>query len=235
MKIVKEFSRFAEEYNRRNIIQLEVAKRLTNMILERRYPKILDLGAGTGAIFQNLIESNIEFDKFVAFDFSEEMLNLHPLDSRVDKICADFNHADIFKLYGKNEFNLLISSSALQWSNDLESVLEAISSLSSEFYLSFFTSQTFKTLHQIAKTVSPIHSKELIEEKIGLFFDYSMEVVEYKLNFDSVQEMFRYIKKSGVNGGATQLTYKQIKEVIALYPLDYLEFEVVFIKARGRG
>jgi len=43
--------------------------------------------------------------------------------------------------------------------------------------------------------------------------------------------MFRYIKKSGVSGGEKQLSYKQIKHLMKAYPLDYLEFEVLFIKA----
>ena len=61
-------------------------------------------------------------------------------------------------------------------------------------------------------------------------FDYESETVQYKLNFTSVHEMLRYIKRSGVSGGVKQLSYKQIKNLIANYPLDYLEFEVVFIK-----
>jgi len=43
--------------------------------------------------------------------------------------------------------------------------------------------------------------------------------------------MLRYIKQSGVSGGKKQLSYKEIKRVIKDYPLDYLEFEVLFVKA----
>ena len=44
--------------------------------------------------------------------------------------------------------------------------------------------------------------------------------------------MFNYIKKSGVSGGEKQLTYMQTKQLMKSYPLDYLEFEVLFVEAR---
>jgi len=41
--------------------------------------------------------------------------------------------------------------------------------------------------------------------------------------------MFKYIKRSGVSGGKKQLNYKQMKKIMQNYPLDYLEFEVLFV------
>jgi malonyl-CoA O-methyltransferase len=43
--------------------------------------------------------------------------------------------------------------------------------------------------------------------------------------------MFRYIKKSGVSGGKKRLGYKEMKALMKHYPLDYLEFEVLFVEA----
>jgi len=43
--------------------------------------------------------------------------------------------------------------------------------------------------------------------------------------------MFRYIKKSGVSGGEKQLNYQQMKRLMENYPLNYLEFEVLFVEA----
>ena len=231
MKIVKEFSRFAEEYNHRNIIQLEVAKHLVSMLSKKDYNKILDLGAGSGAIYKSIISNSISFEKFIAFDFSEEMLKFHPNDEKVYLSCLDFNEKNVFKVYENNEFDILLSSSALQWSENLSSVLESISRLSKKYYLSFFTSNTFLTLHQIANIKSPIYSKDSIEQALSLYFNYTIETVKYKLDFDSVQEMFRYIKRSGVSGGSGKLSYKEVKVLMNNYPLTYLEFEVVFIKA----
>lgn len=57
----------------------------------------------------------------------------------------------------------------------------------------------------------------------------NVEVINYKLEFDSTQEIFHYIKKTGVSGSRNVLTFKQMKQLLREYPLKYLEFEVVFL------
>jgi len=47
--------------------------------------------------------------------------------------------------------------------------------------------------------------------------------------------MLRYIKKSGVSGGRNLLTYKQTKKLMDEYPLNYLEFEVVYINSFSKA
>ena len=91
MKVVREFSRFAHEYNKYNVIQKRVAKKLCKLLAKKNYEKILDLGAGDGAIYENLSEQNIRFSNFVALDFSREMLDVHRNDSFIEKVCLDFN------------------------------------------------------------------------------------------------------------------------------------------------
>ena len=232
MNIVKEFSRFACEYNRHNTIQSEVAKKLVSMLDKEHYHKVLDLGSGSGAVYCTMLEKDILVDKFVAFDFSSEMLRLHPINKSVNIVCSDFNKSSSFEKYSNNEFSILISSSALQWSINLTLVLDSISRLAPEHYFAFFTSKTFSTLHDVAGIDSPIYSKKEIIDSLGSYLIDSIEEVEYRLNFDSILEMFRYIKRSGVSGGAGVLSYKEMKMVMNNYPLDYLEFEVLFIKAR---
>ena len=231
MKIVKEFSRFAHQYNEHNVIQSEVAQRLVSMLPHTMYNKILDLGSGSGAVYKNLIEQLICFAELVAFDFSQEMLQVHPEALNVTKICSDFNHREAFTGYKKNEFEIIVSASALQWSTNLSHVLGAVAPLAPEHYFAFFTAKTFATLHQTAGITSPIYTKQGIEEALNNHYIYELEEAHYHLNFDSVQEMFRYIKRSGVSGGSGQLRYKEMRRVIATYPLKYLEFEVLFVKA----
>jgi len=231
MKIVKEFSRFAEEYKKHNMIQVEVASRLTSMLDKKRYSKVLDLGCGSGTVYDNLNKKSIFIDKFIAFDFSQEMLNLHPSSLNIEKICSDFNRKESFLSYRNHEFDILISASALQWSDDLSAVLESISSLANQYYFAFFTSNTFSTLHKTAAILSPIYSKEFLVKNLNKYYDYELETVEYRLSFSSVREMFQYIKRSGVSGGTGQLSYRSMKQLMREYPLDYLEFEVVFVNA----
>ena len=230
MKVVREFSRYAYEYKRYNVIQKSVAKKLCKLLDKNNYKKILDLGAGDGAIYENLFEQNITFSNFVALDFSKEMLDIHRSDKTIEKVCLDFNKINFSSTFTANEFELIISSSALQWSSNLSEVLKEISPLSNKFLFSFFTANTFKTLHGIINMNSPILKKEEILDSLDKFFEYELEVIEYKIDFDSVHEMLRYIKRSGVSGGMKQLSYKQMKKLMLEYPLSYLEFEVIFVK-----
>jgi malonyl-CoA O-methyltransferase len=234
MKVVREFSRFAHEYNKYNVIQKHVAKKLCKLLAKKDYEKILDLGAGDGAIYENLSEENIRFSNFVALDFSREMLDVHKNDRSIKKVCLDFNEKNFSSVFKAKEFDLIISSSALQWSSNLSSVLKELSLLGDEFLFSFFTANTFKTLHGIININSPVLKKDEILDSLNEFFEYELEVVEYRLDFNSVRDMLRYIKKSGVSGGVKQLSYKEMKTLMLEYSLDYLEFEVMFVKVIGK-
>ncbi|KYJ86965.1 methyltransferase [Sulfurovum riftiae] len=229
---IKEFSRFAKAYDQYNIIQSEVAKTLVSQLPLKSYRTIIDIGAGSGKVYENLLEHDISFERFIALDSSLEMLEIHPEDSCIEKVCADFNREQTFQSLKATEETLLLSSSALQWSRDLHFTFAQLSELSDQAYFAIFTSNTFKALHHCAGVNSPIYSTEVLKKAIDTYYDASYELRQYKLHFDSVHEMFRYIKKSGVSGGEKRLGYKETKALMKHYPLNYLEFEVLFVEAK---
>ncbi len=230
---IKEFSRFAKAYAQYNIIQSEVAQTLVSQLPLKSYRTIIDIGAGSGKVYQKLLERKILFKRFIALDSSLEMLEIHPEDACIEKVCADFNREQTFEsLKAAKDETILLSSSALQWSRDLDFTIAQLSALSDQAYFAIFTSNTFKTLHAYAEVDSPIYSTEILKKIIDSHYDASYELRQYKLHFDSVYEMFRYIKKSGVSGGEKRLGYKETKALMKDYPLDYLEFEVLFVKAK---
>lgn len=230
-KAVKEFSRFANQYSTYNIIQVKVAKRLVEQLPLDQYLTIIDLGCGSGEVYKNIKKKHISFEQFIALDSSKEMLDIHPSEKKLKKVCSDFNQLKIFDMFSIEEECIVLSSSALQWSKDLDLTLSQLSRKVSKAYFAIFTSATFKTLHQIADIKSPIYSETELKETISKYYDATFETHKYSLNFDSVQDMFKYIKKSGVSGGEKKLSYKQMKHLMKAYPLDYLEFEVLFVKA----
>jgi malonyl-CoA O-methyltransferase len=113
----------------------------------------------------------------------------------------------------------------------LDFTLSEIAKKASRAYLAIFTSNTFKTLHETAQISSPIYPEAVLRETIKRYYHAEFELKKYKLHFESVREMFNYIKKSGVSGGEKQLSYQQTKQLMKQYPLDYLEFEVLFVRA----
>lgn len=228
-KAVKEFSRFAHHYNTYNMIQSEVARVLVSQIPSAA--AIVDIGCGSGEVYKHLELVKHSFDEFIALDSSQEMLNMHPSSTKITKICADFNAWEIDEILPSKLDTLLISSSALQWSKDLDFTLSILAKKFKRAHFAIFTSSTFKTLHQVAKIDSPIYAEALLKEKIQKYYKAKFETKEYRLYFENVTAMFNYIKKSGVSGGERKLSYRQTKQLMLNYPLDYLEFEVLFVKA----
>jgi len=228
--ITEEFSRFATSYIKYSVIQERVAQKLIDTLpFGYKYDSILDVGCGEGQIVKKLEQKKIVTSNFFALDASVKMLELHPLEKNIIKINANFNTNFVEKL-PLNRVELLLSSSALQWSKNLDFTLKQLAKLSTKHYYAIFTSNTFRTLHKTAKIDSPIYSSSLLKKKLLTYYPNSLfEIENYHLKFESTREMLRYIKKSGVSSGEKKLSYLQTKQLIQDYPLDYLEFEVLFM------
>ncbi len=222
MQHLKEFSRFAEHYGRYSLVQQRVAKVLADRI--GPYGRIVDIGCGGGAFFKAYKHP---FISYFAVDLSPRMLQLHPDGDGVRKIVGNFDDPELYGYLRSLDFDILVSSSALQWSGDLALTLSRIASLKKPTVLAIFTSGTFATLHAVAGTSSPIRSKEETIDAIRSSFDAKIETLLYRLYFRDTLSMLRYIKRSGVSGGQKRLTYNQTRRVLKEYPLSYLEFEIV--------
>lgn len=225
MSIEKEFSKHAKEYDNYNIIQQQVIKDLL-LLVKDKPKKIVDIGCGRGGVCSAI---SWEYSSFFGLDFSKEMLELHPASSAIKTIQANFNDVDFFKKLSSLEFDFIFSASALQWVDDLEMTFKNLSELSKPLALAIFTSKTFSTLHKTASIKPILRSAKTICDLAKKYFGVDGIAKEYVLGFDSTLDAIKYIKKSGVSGNDVLLSYKNMKKLLRDYPLDYLEFEVVFI------
>lgn len=231
MNIDSEFSNHASHYDTYNIIQNQVVGHLLSKV-DARPKNILDLGCGNGSLC-NKIDWRYEY--FTGVDFAKGMLELHPKSKKIECIYGDFNNQVLFDNLHMNGYDFIFSASALQWAIDLDKVFKNIKAFNSPIALAIFTSNTFKTLNVTANINSILKSADDIKSLVKKYFDAKIEVVEYKLKFDTTKEMFTYIKKSGVSGSRNILSYKQTKELIKNYPINYLEFEVIFITSFSKS
>ncbi len=223
MQHQKEFCRFAEVYGRYNLIQERVAQALAERV-GGGCRRIVDIGCGSGTFYRAYEHT---FISYIAVDISRQMLSLHPQSAGVEKMVGDFDDPALFKRLSKLDFDLLVSSSALQWSKDLDLTIGRIASLKKSTALAIFTSGTFASLHRVAGTESPIRSREETVDILKKHLDVKIDILKYRLYFKDTLSMLRYIKRSGVSGGERRLTYLQVKRVLENYRLPYLEFEVV--------
>lgn len=225
MKVSSEFSKYATHYDLHNIIQNQVVKKLLTKI--KYEPKsILDLGCGSGALCKSI---RWKYKHFTGVDFAPGMLELHPKSKKIECIYGDFNDITLFENLLTYRYDYIFSASALQWAEDLDIVFKHIKKLNIPIALAIFTSNTFKTLNDTASLKPLLRSADELNELQKKYFDVEFEVVNYRLEFKSVRDMFRYIKQSGVSASRSILSYKQTKKLMNEYPVNYLEFEVAFI------
>ena len=227
MKISSEFSKYATHYETHNVIQNMVVNKLLSLV-KSEPQHILDLGCGSGALCNAI---DWKYKHFTGVDFAPGMLELHPKSKKIECVYGDFNDATLFENLKTYEYDYIFSASALQWAEDLARVFGHIKELNKPIALAIFTSNTFKTLNKTASIDSLLLSAGEIDNLQKKYFDVAFEVVEYKLEFETVREMFKYIKRSGVSGSRNLLSFKQMKKLMQEYPLPYLEFEVAFISA----
>jgi malonyl-CoA O-methyltransferase len=225
MKISSEFSKHAVEYDTYNVIQNRVIKKLLSHVHQK--PKnILDLGCGNGSLCKAI---DWEYEHFTGVDFAPGMLELHPKSDKIECIYGDFNDKTLFENLLTYRYDYIFSASALQWADDLDMVFKSIKNLNAPIAFAIFTSNTFKTINETASINSILRSADEVNELQKKHFNANYEVVNYKLEFESTRDMFRYIKKSGVSGSRKVLNYKESKKLLNDYPVNYLEFEVAFI------
>ncbi|WP_198305953.1 methyltransferase [Arcobacter vandammei] len=227
MQVKNQFSKYAKEYRSYNIIQQICAKSLVRE-LKTKPKKILEIGCGSGQVFSNI---SWEFEKYLAIDGSQEMCNLHPKAENLEIECLNFDSVEFFDFIKQDKYDMVLSSSALQWSNNLEKIVCTLKDITDEINAVLFTSNTFKTIQEITNNNSPILDEKSIKDAFSKYFICEFETIAYKLEFDNKKELFDYIKKSGVSG-SSELSFEKAKKLYKEYDLNYLEFEVIFIKAR---
>jgi len=228
LKVAQEFSRYASHYNNYNVIQNKVVKKLV-ADMKTKPKTILDLGCGSGAVYK---EISWELKDFIGIDFARGMLEQHPQAENITCKHGDFNKEEFFKELKDENFDYIISASALQWSDNLDFVFKSLSSFQVPCSLAIFTSKTFETLYKTAELKPLLRCSDTIIENAKLYFDASYELVSYTLEFESKRDLFRYIKRSGVSGNRRVLDYKQTRALMQEYPHQSLEFEVLFIHSR---
>jgi malonyl-CoA O-methyltransferase len=226
MSVKNQFSKHANEYNNYNIIQQIVAKALVRDITTKP-KKILEIGCGSGQVYKYI---SWDIEKYNAIDFVPSMCDLHPRNRQIEVSCYDFDSDKFMDFLEDNHFDIVISSSAMQWSKDLKKLVKNLSNSTNEINAVLFTSNTFKTIQKITGSESPILSLDEIKDSFSAIFDCEFEVHTYNLEFEKKKDMFDYIKKSGVSGASSILDFKNARKLYKEYNLNYLEFEVIFIK-----
>jgi malonyl-CoA O-methyltransferase len=211
---MKSFDKFAKSYEKYNLIQKKLIKKYVNYLENR----VVDLGCGSEGLCKYR-----SFDFYLGIDASFNMLKLNPCNT----VLMDFNKKETFDFIKTLDFEQIVSFSSLQWAKDLDFVFGEIKNLKKRYFLVLFTSATFKTLHNFLEVSSPIYSKDEILKSAAVL-NPKVEILRYKLFFNSPKEMFEYIKFSGVKGNM-RVNPAKIRKFLKEFPFNFLEFEIVVL------
>jgi len=220
----KEFSRHAHTYDAHTSVQKEVAQYLVSHVLGNPQT-ILDLGCGSGEVFRNI---TWPIKHFVGVDSSAPMLCKHPTCKEIVTYCADFEAPSLHQRLNVS-YELIISSSALQWSRDIEAMVRFCSLTCKQGAFAIFTDKTFETLYRLSGLQTFLPNAQTLLHLYETYFTCRHEIKTFKLFFDDNRSLFRHLKHSGVSGGVKQLSITQMRALIQNYPQNFLEFEVLFV------
>ena len=216
----KVFNRAANSYEKFSGIQDQISQNLLEKLECRNInpTNILDLGCGTG---KNGLHFLKKFKKIslVNFDLSENMLeqarkkmttsSINFVNNSTNfHVCGDMENLP----FRDNLFDLVWSSSAIQWSDNLPIVLKHINRIlkpNGFFIFSTFGPETLKELRMInevlynhPKTNNFFDLKDIRDFfAIEGFDNLSFDVKSYRLDYASVEDILYDIKGVGATNG----------------------------------
>lgn len=224
-KTKKEFTRFATNYQDISDIQKQVAKYLISKVAKNN-KTILDIGCGSGNIYNHI---TWDLDFFYGIDFSQKMCDLHNKANNIQIKQYNFDDIKVYDYYKNKNIDIILSSSALQWSNNLDNVLKSLRCISDKIAFSIFTDMTFKKLLDRLNVKSFLSDKQSIKKQLEKYFNVKIQIKNYKKKFDSTKDLIRFIKTSGISGGIKRASVSSIKALIYENDIKELEWEVLFI------
>lgn len=236
-RIRNAFDRAAESYDQAAVLQKEVCKRLLEKLeVVRLSPQwILDAGSGTGEAVRPL-QKKYKKAEVVVLDLSERMLKKAAgqgaLFRKPHQVCANIESLP----FADNSFDLLFSSLAMQWCNDLGATLvEFKRVLKPGALLQFatFGPDTLKELRASWQQVDgAVHVNSFIDmHDIGdglLQAGFAEPVMESEIitvNYQEVDTLMQDLRDIGANvtarghrqGLLTRNMLKQLREAYEVY------------------
>jgi len=238
-KVQQSFRRSLNTYNEHAFVQLEIAQTLAKLLFEnsskQALKRVFEIGCGTGFFTKALLDK-----------FAVQELHLNDLVAECEVVLDEimqqyfvsqqniwsFSAADVNQLDFDGEFDLICSSSSLQWVTDLPTLIKKmVDGLSTSGYLaiSSFTSEHFQELRiinqQLGNHAQKLNYVDLAQWRILLKEQFNLQKIEEQkvtLWFDSVEDVLLHLRYTGVNGNAGHhWSQSQLKEFVHLYEIEF--------------
>ena len=188
MNFGKKFYKYEENAH----IQKIVAKELIDLVPEKKYNTIFEIGAGTGLLTKNIVK-NLEYQSLIVNDKyleSEEYIKDFP---SIEFVGGDIEKLDI------NKSDLIMSSSVFQWIEEKNKLFNKISNVSDTLVFSIYIKGNLMEISDhFGISLKYSDMKELKALLTSYFKSVKGCEKEFKLNFNTPMEGLRHLKNTGV-------------------------------------
>lgn len=203
------FNKASNDYDKHAFLQKEIAARLDSKldVISGNSDVIIDLGAGTGLLSQNLIK-RFPDSQLICLDFAQASLNNNPSKN---KLCADAYQLPL----ADNSVDMVISSLMMQWCPNLKQLFSEIHRVLKNDGLILFSTFGPDTLKELKKSWSVVDS----EAHVNTFTDMHdigdqmlqngfqspvMEMETLTLTYQTVTDLLRDLKAIGAQTVSTR-------------------------------
>ena len=229
--IKKKFIKSLLTYNSNAFVQKIMADELIELLNDKKYKNILEIGSYTGILTEKLVIKNPDFENYTAVDIiSQAKKYVNRINNKIE-----FINADIENFKTNKKFDLIIANASLQWCDNLDKVIKKLQSFLAEegaMVLSLFSKKNFFEIKDIFNVGLNYPS---IEDIKAMFLDNVLVFEkEYELKFDDSFDILRHLKSTGVNALTKEkFSIKELKEKLKLYKSKYqnkLTYNPLYVK-----
>lgn len=198
-KIAVHFSRHAHDYEQLSVMQRDIADKVAELIPDRDYRTILDVGCGTGYLCREL-RQRFPSAQVTGVDIAHEMIRVaSAADPEGTYICRDFTGM----AFPDGKYDLIVSTSALHWTDDVSLALEKYRAFCDIMAYATFVSPSLEVLRQAfvhAYEVARLPYREHVlcfpdEEQLPCVVGF----LEYVKDYHSWLDVLKSIKAIGGN------------------------------------
>lgn len=205
-KVINRFSRHIASYNAEASVQRDIAGELMQKVMNSEknvYQNVLEIGCGTGFLTRELLQY-FHPSAYVLNDIVEAMyFEIEDITRRHNFKDWSFISGDAEKLQFSGKFNLVVSSSTIQWFQYPKLFLEKVSGMLEDGDIFAFSTFGPDNFHEInALFGASLHYPTM--ETLKLWLSDSFELIHHSekkvsLCFDTPMEVIKHIKLTGVN------------------------------------
>ena len=220
-KLKKHFSKSAETYDANASLQKYIEDKLIGKLIDTKIitGRVLDVGAGTGSGARKISRTFPE-TSVIACDIAYGMMRYAKVESGMDKVLLnssppsrggdkgvgeinnysiEYVTADMESLpFKKNTFDVVYSSSAVHWLNDLNKLILRVKEILNDDGLFCFSTFGDDTLKELVSSFNAAYNAANIRKR------------EHVNRFSSLNEIILMLTRAGFNNIKTEVEVKKM-------------------------